>query len=611
MKSLGSLCVPLLAVASILSTGCTDGGPALAKSSPPTDTAVTPTADTGPESLPAAPPLRNEVGLADHELAYQALVLMGHGPLGAKGETCSECHSLNQGLIESWRELTVAAEANCFSVPPTTREEALAIVDCTRQKPDVEGSSFHTPRLGIYSGAAHLDYFDFLFDAAHGDESIEQADFVQRVSMPRPPLRPWSQGQFDIVAEWFARGTPFVEDFLPGPPPAGGCVPDISSEVAEHVDAMATDGWRAVNESNGMLMFGCAGAEATPQCLQDYPATAWGHLPGSTVRLLRTNDYASSYWTRSSADGRFVGHGGSSGFGGSTIVDLATDTEIGVAAQYDPAFFPDNSAFMFQATSSGTGICDMGLLTSGVTQVTFAEAECGDSSQIGLYQHVGAALGGGDYWTVHGAFVSDDEGHGPTTENLEAWFDENESITLTPMVYTGSDFAPKSVSEIDVPFEGDTVISRSSELLISRLAGEDFAQSGYVLRKVEATPNGDGYLVEAPIVATYCLQGGKPDFSYDERWMVLHRYVTGDDAVELGFTGPDDPGFASYRVSGAANLYLVDLRSGLSRRITAMQPGEYALFPHFRSDGWIYFVVRTMSTTEYIAASDAALLLED
>jgi hypothetical protein len=42
-----------------------------------------------------------------------------------------------------------------------------------------------------------------------------------------------------------------------------------------------------------------------------------------------------------------------------------------------------------------------------------------------------------------------------------------------------------------------------------------------------------------------------------------------------------------------------------------MQPGQYALFPHFRSDGWIYFMVRTFGgETEYVVASDAALLLE-
>jgi hypothetical protein len=37
----------------------------------------------------------------------------------------------------------------------------------------------------------------------------------------------------------------------------------------------------------------------------------------------------------------------------------------------------------------------------------------------------------------------------------------------------------------------------------------------------------------------------------------------------------------------------------------------YALFPHFRSDGWIYADIRdTNAGHEYIVASDAALLAE-
>jgi hypothetical protein len=119
--------------------------------------------------------------------------------------------------------------------------------------------------------------------------------------------------------------------------------------------------------------------------------------------------------------------------------------------------------------------------------------------------------------------------------------------------------------------------------------------------------------VEVPIIATYCVNGGKPDISYDERWMVLHTYVsnTDVDAQELGFIDQNDPGFAPYIAEGAANLFLVDLRTSLSRRITDVSPGEYALFPHFRSDGWIYFVVRNRTNTEWVAASNAALILEN
>ena len=38
-----------------------------------------------------------------------------------------------------------------------------------------------------------------------------------------------------------------------------------------------------------------------------------------------------------------------------------------------------------------------------------------------------------------------------------------------------------------------------------------------------------------------------------------------------------------------------------------MGPGQYAVFPHFRSDGWIYFMVRgdTGVSGERVMASDA------
>jgi hypothetical protein len=41
-----------------------------------------------------------------------------------------------------------------------------------------------------------------------------------------------------------------------------------------------------------------------------------------------------------------------------------------------------------------------------------------------------------------------------------------------------------------------------------------------------------------------------------------------------------------------------------------MNPGQYALYPHFRNDGWIYFLVRDTNTdVEHIVASDFALRL--
>jgi Tol biopolymer transport system component len=110
------------------------------------------------------------------------------------------------------------------------------------------------------------------------------------------------------------------------------------------------------------------------------------------------------------------------------------------------------------------------------------------------------------------------------------------------------------------------------------------------------------------------VQGAKPAFSYDERFIAYHHYIGGGDtadadARELGFTGADDPGFAEYTTQGASNIYILDLLTGRSTRVTTMGAGQYALYPFFRNDGWIYFIVRTLGTTrEHVVASDAALL---
>lgn len=574
----------------------------------------------GGEMPVLAPPLRNPVDLDDDDLAYQALILLGHEPLGATTTTCTECHSLNQGLMGFWRDLTDTAVADCFAdttVPD--QAAAAAVLACLRMKPTVPTSPFYTQKLGIYAAVAHLDWFSFVFDRAYdGDGSSEREAFLQTVAMPKDSQTPFTQGEFDIVAEWFARGLPFLEELLPEEPPPGGCVPNITPAVATHVETMKLSGWRAENLADGLLMFGCAGAPTTLDCLSAYPLASstayganWQHLPGATLRILHTYGYASSFWTRSSADGRFVGHGGAAG-NGSTIIDLALAQEINLDAAYDPGFFPDNSAFIFQGTPTGTGICTQGLLASGTTSIDFSEPECSGASQVGLYQHVGAALGGGDYWAVDAAFVSDNGGHSPTLQNPAAFFGNGADVDLTPMIYDGSDFIEKDEITVSTPNEGDTVISKSSQLLIGRVAGQDFNQNGFRLRQVVATPNGNSYTVTAPVIARYCIDGGKPGISFDERWAVLHRYVTDEDAVELGFTGPSDPGFAQYQSLGAANIYLLDLLTGLVRRVTHMAPGQYGLFPHFRSDGWIYFIVRTQGTNqERIVASDAALVLEN
>jgi hypothetical protein len=398
--------------------------------------------------------------------------------------------------------------------------------------------------------------------------------------------------------------------------PPGSC--GISADVAAHVTAMSTMGWGALNRSRGILMHGCAGASRPQDCLATVPLaddTTIGAMSsavaGAHLRVFFTSTNRSSYWTRSSADGRFVGRG-------THVRDLARGVEVeAMGAMYDPAFFPDNSGFAYQP---GGRLCPQSVLTTGMPSsiaITGAGSMCVGSS-VGLYEHLGAALGGTDYWaTSAGTAAWDDGGHAATlteTPRNEAW-GMTAQTTLTLMANTGAGFMGVGQRTVATPFQGDAVISPSSRLLVTRFVNTAGVYQGFVLHQLNATHAGAAITATTREIARYCTVGAKPGFSFDERYIVYHHYIGGGptadaDARELGFTGASDAGFAGYRSMGGANVYLLDLVTGVRTRVTTLAPGRYALYPHFRSDGWIYFIVRTLGQTrEHIVASDAALLM--
>jgi hypothetical protein len=207
-------------------------------------------------------------------------------------------------------------------------------------------------------------------------------------------------------------------------------------------------------------------------------------------------------------------------------------------------------------------------------------------------------------------------------ENPAAAFESQSTTSLLPMLNQGNGFEAGAPTRVQTPLQGDPMLSPSGRLLVTRVKGRERTvnidgtdvvtaeQAGYALHLIDTTLDGADWTASVAEVGRLCVNGSKPVISFDERWMVFHHYVTSEDATELGFASANDPGFRGYLDSGASNIYLVDLLTGASQRITNVSPGQYALFPHFRSDGWIYFVVRTLDTNEYFAASDAALVGE-
>ncbi|HVV88034.1 MAG TPA: hypothetical protein VHE35_33565 [Kofleriaceae bacterium] len=562
------------------------------------------------------PALRNPVDLDDATLAMQASQLMGQDTT----KNCDRCHALSRTRYQAWQTETNAAISACFTnLSPTTQAEAMAIIDCLRETPGDATSRFSPARLGVYATGGDLAWFRYVFHLAYGAAGDQQLGFFEdEALMPRGGAQPFTQAEFDLVAEWFARGLPQLDDVIPADPPPGTCTESITPEVATHIMTMHQEGWRALDAEAGLDMFGCAGAQGPRACLASYPgpadqawSTGWDSAePTSNLRILREQIYSSAYWTRGSADGRYVAQGGGTGASPyrATVIDLLQNREIPAAAQYDPAFTPDNSAFMLQGSSAK--ICEQSLLSTSPAMITFNEPQCSQTNAIGLYQHIGASRGG-DYWAVSGQFVSDNSGHGVTLNDPQASSNSTAKITLTPFVHTGTSFMPRTGIQVTLPREGDVVLSGTTKLLISRINGGNNSQVGYLMRKMIATADGAGYHVDTPEIARYCLRGGKPAFSYDDRWIVYHHLVEANDWASLGYTSATDPGFVALRMRGASNIYLLDPLSGVSHRLTTMNPGQYALYPFFRADGWIYFLVRdTVRSREELVATDAALAYE-
>jgi hypothetical protein len=549
----------------------------------------------------SAPPFRNPVALADDELATQALRILGAEIEGAQ-PACNACHGLTADRLRFWGALSDTALATCLTdLEVTSPESARAMLDCMRAMPAVPGSDFEARKLGVFTSAARLPWFDYTFEVAYGADDVEHTAFEELAAMPRGTGTHFTQAQFDLVAEWFVRGLPALDRVLVADPPPSACVPSISPAVGEHLTAMSTLGWRAKNAQLAMF-----DVDATPLAAEQAFGTSWEVV--GTIHVLRDVAYTTSFWTRSSADGRFVAHGVAN-IPGSYVIDLLRDAEVPIDAQYDPAFFPDHSGFMFQGGPRNT--CPIRVLTSNPAAISMTEPGCSDNEEVGLYQHVGRSVDGGDLFALDSQFVSDDGGKLPTLGDPLASFTGAAHATFTPLIATGDGFESRPRVEVATPFEGDAVLAPSSRLTIGRLAGPDDRQLGYVLRAVTATPAGSSYDIVTPEIAQYCVTGGKPAFSYDERWIAFHHYIGPEDAVDLGFAGPGDPAFAPYLSLGGANLYVMDLSTGIPQRITNMHPGQYALYPHFRSDGWLYGEVRDgQAGREYTIASDAVRVLE-
>ena len=363
-----------------------------------------------------------------------------------------------------------------YGKPGPNTPQPKDIVDCLRLEPGHADSPYTPTKLGIYAAAVHLGFFQAVFKAAfpagEGNNTqdtwaIEYGRFKNGVSMPKGNHPRLTQQELDIVAEWFARGLPSFGTYIE--PDAGptSCTPSITSTMSAHVSSMATQGWQALNRSANVRMYGCGTSTNPRECLTSHPeaqtksyGTGWAKT--GKLRVIRELAFNTRFWTRSSADGRFIANGRTGG-DGAMISDLQTNKDISVKAAYDPGFFPDNRGWMFQGTPIGSGFCTSGLLVRNPDRIDFSEAECSHVDGVALYQHLGAALGGGDYFAVTSQ-NSADNASGVVTKDPSASFDSTATMKFIAMMFDGTRYNGKPAAPITNPFEGDTVLSPSTWL---------------------------------------------------------------------------------------------------------------------------------------------------
>ena len=578
----------------------------------------------------------------EEESARLALRMLGAKlPEGRSDATCQSCHDINKMTIRKWAgdyKTTMAV----LKDESKSKADRIAFM---RRDPSDPKSGFAPSKMGILTAGAHLGASSLVNKDRHPmtfaqgqllgslfeGQAEEYAKFRADALMPiEPNFDRLSASEYEAIVTWVDKGLPQIEALLVEEARPTTCTDDFA-QLKGHVRDVQATSWAAVNRDLRMPMFGCDASGTPLQCFTSkfgandiFPdatkldfGKGWSRN-GDGFRVLRQLDYTTFFWMRSSADGRFVANGG----GPRTDSTRAVIADLGAAlapagpatrdilasASYDPDFFPGGQGFMFQGTSKSGAFCSMSLLRNpATTKISFDEPECTKLDSVGLYQTVGQVAGDNaisDIFVVNSKFASDNPGLTASDKDLSLTAGPEAAANIHVAVAKGNDadqgYQVMQNTTLPTSFRGDTMMARSGLLLGSRVAGETGAL-GYAIDKVTYQKSDAGYKFSLKSLGRICMPGNKANFSFDERFLVTHHYLTREDFAS-------DAEFAPYKAKGAADIYLADFVTGKKMRITRMAPGQFSLFPHFRSDGWIYFLVRDATTKkESIIATDAAL----
>jgi hypothetical protein len=505
--------------------------------------------------------------------AKKVLALTG-GPNGK----CHSCHTATPDDVRRWGTAMQSVDTACFVPANLTDAQRVACLQAA-------GGQYSSHKLGLYAAFLKETQFSSLFSSP-----ADAAALVSQAYMPRMG-NGFAANELALIKDWVLRGMPQLDNASSGgdagadadadadADAAGGCVGSISNDLTTHIAKMKTDGWAARHADVGTPM-------QSLTAFTDFP-TIGATGVSQTIKKLRDLSFATHYWVRSSADGRWVGVGRDTS---SRVLDLSKPEAakpIEVAADYDPWFLPSNDAFSFAGvhTDQKIHVCQQSLLTDVSTQpspsISLTEAKCAAIADD-VYESIGSALDSVRYFVAFGTHENDD-GANDVTRPQPAAFGASATATFVPMVNDGTAYKAEPSVDITMPNEGDIMLSPSTLAAVTR------TKSGYRIHMVNATRNGATTTVTAPLAGSICLSGGgKASFSFDERFIAVHQYAA---------TGPV-----------GSNIVIADLKTGNKAVVTNMPASQFALYPHFRADGWLYFLVRDKSTgKEYFAATDAAI----
>ena len=582
--------------------------------------------------------------LSDQELARNALLVMGAKIDGQPSQgLCQGCHDVdNRTTFKKW----AAAWSQTMAVLEDETKSKDERIRSMLRDPNDPKSGFSPGKIGILTAGAHLGITTYVRADRHPityaqnklladlfagqDELLTQ--FKDDTLMPvEPRFDRLSPTQYETIVTWMKKGMPHLGEMVDDVGRPTTCADDFA-KLADHAHQVKATSWAAANRDAKLPMFACpTSATNATECFTQKSGSAdvfpssndvdfaktWS-LRGDVFRVVRVLDYGTFFWSRTSPDGRFFAAGGGPRVDATraVVADLAAalstsgpkTRDIMVAASYDPDFYPSNAGFMFQGTNKGGAFCSMSLLTNpATTKITFDEPQCTKLDAISLYQTVGQAVGDdsiSDIFVVNSTFASDNPSLTAASHDLQLTAGPESKVTVNVGLALGNDadsgYAIKQHVELPTPFKGDTMMSRSGTILGSRVSGENQAL-GYAIDKLTSTKTASGYKFALAPLGRICMPGNKANFSFDERFLVSHHYLTREDF-------PSDEAFKVYSEKGASDLWMADFVTGQKVRISQMGPGQFALYPHFRSDGWIMFEVRDANTKKtYVVASDAAI----